>query len=242
MTVPTYEDFMLPTLRVLADGQPRATRATAEAAADLLDLDADAREEAIPSGLLTYVSRGQWAQTYLVQAGLIARPKRGTVTITDDGRGVLANPPTRIDSAYLRRYPKFVEFLGRKQAPRVDPSPSDTTRPESMSATDVPPDELVGNAERANRAEVESDLLNVVLRLDPRRSSGSSFACSSPWATARRTRASTLVGPATRASTGSSTATPSDRPGLSTGQAVHRQRRRPRGHQRLLRRPPAQGG
>ncbi len=162
MTVPTYEEFMLPTLRVLADGVPRNTRATAEAAADLLGLDDAAREETIPSGLLTYVSRGQWAQTYLVQAGLITRPKRGVVTITDTGRDVLANPPERIDGTYLRRFPSFVEFIGRKQPPRAG-----ATATEPTPSTDVAPDELIANAEHANRAEVESDVLTVVRGLDP---------------------------------------------------------------------------
>lgn len=105
-------------LRVLADGQPRRTREASEAAADLLHLDADARAETVPSGLATYVSRAQWAQTYLVQAGLLVRPKRGVVAITDAGRALLVEDPERVDSTFLRRYPGFVEFVGRKQVDR----------------------------------------------------------------------------------------------------------------------------
>ncbi|HZL05286.1 MAG TPA: winged helix-turn-helix domain-containing protein, partial [Coriobacteriia bacterium] len=169
MTVPTYEEFMLPVLRALADGEPRTTRATSEAAAGLLGLDAAAREESIPSGLLTYVSRAQWAQTYLVQAGLLTRPKRGTVTITDAGLALLAENPARIDSAFLRRYPSFVEFVGRKQTPtrlHLKPSAPTEAAPTS-SAADLAPDELIANAEQANRAEVESDALAQVRSLTP---------------------------------------------------------------------------
>ncbi len=162
MTVPTYEEFMLPTLRVLADGAPRTTRATAEATADVLGLSGTVRAETIPSGLLTYVSRAQWAQTYLVQAGLVTRPKRGVVTITDTGRTALAEAPEHIDSAYLRRYPSFVEFVGRKQ-----PSARSTSATELSPSTDVPPDELISNAEQSNRAEVESDVLARVRQLNP---------------------------------------------------------------------------
>ena len=103
MTVPTYEEFMLPTLRVLADGSERRTRDVASSAADLLGVTEAEREELISSGLPAYISRAQWAQTYLVQAGLIARPKRGVVAITDAGRAVLANPPAKLDAAFLRR-------------------------------------------------------------------------------------------------------------------------------------------
>jgi restriction system protein len=166
MTIPTYEEFMLPVLRVLADGRPRTTRATSEAAADLLALDAEARVETIPSGLATYVSRAQWAQTYLVQAGLLVRPKRGVVTLTDAGRALLDQNPVRVDSAFLRRYPSFVEFVGRKQASGTRAG-AKTTEPAATSSSDLAPDELIAHAEQANRAEVESDLLTQVRALSP---------------------------------------------------------------------------
>lgn len=168
MTVPTYEEFMLPVLRALADGQPRSTRDVSAAAADLLCLDEHARAETIPSGLLTYVSRAQWAQTYLVQAGLLARPKRGVVTITDAGRGLLAENPARVDSAFLRRYPAFVEFVGRKQsAPARHAAASAPAPTAAPPSADLAPDELIANAEQANRAEVESDALAQVRALTP---------------------------------------------------------------------------
>ena len=165
MTVPTYEEFMLPTLRVLADGSERRTRDVASSAADLLGVTEAEREELISSGLPAYISRGQWAQTYLVQAGLIARPKRGVVAITDAGRAVLAAPPSKLDAAFLRNYPAFMEFLRRKRSPSEGTDAADSVS--SSADTDVAPEELIGAAERANRAEVESDILATVRALDP---------------------------------------------------------------------------
>lgn len=165
MTVPTYEELMLPVLRALADGQPRSTRATSEAAADLAGLDEASRQETIPSGLARYISRAQWAQTYLVQAGLLTRPKRGVVAITDEGRALLAENPARVDSALLRRYPSFIEFVGRKGLAARSGAVSDPAADEA--AADLAPDELVANAEQANRAEVESDVLAQIRALTP---------------------------------------------------------------------------
>ncbi len=128
----------------------------------------DARDETIPSGLLTYVSRAQWAQTYLVQAGLLTRPKRGIVTLTDTGRTLLAEGPDRVDSAFLRRYPSFVEFVSLKQTTagsRAAVNPDDAAA--RSFPVDVAPDELIANAEHANRAEVESDVLARVRELSP---------------------------------------------------------------------------
>lgn len=168
MTVPTYEEFMLPVLRVLAGGEPLTTRVTSERAADLLGLDEADRAETIPSGIQTYISRAQWAQTYLVQAGLLTRPKRGVVVLTDAGRALLTENPTHVDSAFLRRYPSFVEFVGRKQTqPRAHAAPGAPAEPAPSSAADLAPDELVANAEQANRAEVESDALAQVRALTP---------------------------------------------------------------------------
>ena len=168
MTVPTYEEFMLPVLRVLADGEPLTTRATSERAAELLGLDDDARAETIPSGISTYISRAQWAQTYLVQARLLTRPKRGVVVITNAGRALLAESPAHVDSAFLRRYPSFVEFVSRKQTqPRARGAANASAEPAPSSTADLAPDELVANAEQANRAEVESDALAQVRVLTP---------------------------------------------------------------------------
>ncbi len=50
-----------------------------------------------------------------MQAGLLTRPKPGIVTLTDAGRTLLAEGPDRVDSAFLRRYPSFVEFVSRGQ-------------------------------------------------------------------------------------------------------------------------------
>ncbi len=165
MTVPTYEEFMLPTLRVLADGVERRTREAASAAADLLGVSEEDRAEVISSGLPRYLSRGQWAQTYLAQAGLIARARRGVVVITDAGRALLANPPATLDAAFLRTYPEFQAFLQRKRPA------SEAAEPATLDVlgrdTAVPPDELIGAAEDANRAEIESDILATVRGLDP---------------------------------------------------------------------------
>lgn len=100
-----------------------------------------------------------------MQAGLISRPRRGVVVITDAGRALLADPPKTLNAAYLRTYPQFVDFLRRK---RPSDAEADSPNPEPRDTdTDAAPDELIGAAESANRAEVESDILATVRALDP---------------------------------------------------------------------------
>ena len=62
-----------------------------------------------------FANRVAWAATHLAKAGLLERPGRGSVRITDRGREALRTNPARIDLAYLARYPEYEEF--RRRAP-----------------------------------------------------------------------------------------------------------------------------
>ena len=69
----------------------------------------------LPSGRArTFDNRVGWALTYLSQAGLIARPRRGHMQITSSGRQALTAHPQRIDASTLEPYPSFVEFRERR--------------------------------------------------------------------------------------------------------------------------------
>ena len=66
-------------------------------------------------------SRAHWAMTYLAQAGLTDRPRRGVWCITDEGRRLLATDPGRIDNTVLARYEGFQSFIKRSAGePDVD--------------------------------------------------------------------------------------------------------------------------
>lgn len=171
MTVPGYESFMVPTLRVLADGEARTTRDAAAAAAALMGLSDDELLVSIASGQLTYLNRAQWAQTYLFQSGLITRPRRGVIVITDEGHAAVSSGVDAIDADYLRRYPKFQAFLERKgtRGRHGDTSPTRTVASidATTSVSDSTPEDLMSVAQNDNRASVESEVLARVLELSP---------------------------------------------------------------------------
>lgn len=156
---------MSPTLRIASDGVTRHTHELAQLVANELQIPSEVRQETIKSGAPKWRSRAHWAQTYLVQAGLLARPRRGYVEITEEGKLLAANLPPRLDKRYLERYPGFVEFMNRKKRPSGEQrSGSDfLSQPES----DQSPEELISEAVAANLAEVQSDLLARVRELPP---------------------------------------------------------------------------
>jgi len=166
VTVPGFQEFMLPTLRLLADGETRTWREVASLVADALGLSDEDRADTLPNGKLVFENRQAWALTHLGQAGLIARPVRGSAAITSAGRAALDEAPDRVDMTFLHRYPTYQEFRSRhgSRSPDGEERNDAASAPSDDTAT---PDDLMAAAERDNRASVESELLVRLRALDP---------------------------------------------------------------------------
>jgi restriction endonuclease Mrr len=113
--IPDYETLMRPTLAALAKGQPQTRSQIRDAVAAATGIGGDDLAEMLPSGNATvFESRVGWALTYMSQAGLATRPKRGVYVITDRGRTVLDEQPERVDNKVLEQFPEFLEFKARR--------------------------------------------------------------------------------------------------------------------------------
>ena len=122
MAVPDFQSLMLPLLKLI-NSRDSVTPATAHGslAAELHLSDADLAQR-LPSGQMTvFVNRIGWARTYLKKAGLLHTPRRGVWQITEAGRSVLAQDPSRIDIRFLRQFPTFLEFDRAVGEVREDP-------------------------------------------------------------------------------------------------------------------------
>lgn len=69
--VPSWGNFLIPCLRVLADGEVCGRRDTIERSADALGLNNAQRVVTVSSGEPMYVNRSGWAMTHLSKAGAI---------------------------------------------------------------------------------------------------------------------------------------------------------------------------
>lgn len=163
MTVPKFHEFMLPVLRQLDDGAPRHWRDLRKRCIDEFQLtDADLAEE-ISSGMSRVDSRILWANTYLFQAGLLDRPRRGLVVITERGRDVLADPPDAITLSYLRRFPEFREFQARTK--KGDNAASQSA--ESTTTVESSPLESIADAVAEAKSDLEGELLKRIVAQPP---------------------------------------------------------------------------
>ncbi len=180
MAVPDFQTFMLPLLRLAADGQPHSLASARDAlAAEFKLSDAD-RNELLPSGRQTrFSNRVAWARSYLQQAALLVSPRRGHFQLTDRGREVLKKPPARIDIKFLDQYPEFVEF----RTPRSEAEESPAALPSSHEETETP-EETLEAAHVRMKAGLAAELLARVKAASPEFFSSSlSWSFFLRWAT-----------------------------------------------------------
>jgi restriction system protein len=110
--MPTYEDLLLPILKISADGNEHAMRDLTETLAAEFRLTADERAELLPSGQPRFANRMGWARTALKKASLLESPRRACIRITDRGREVLSSGVATIGDKYLMRFPEYLEYKG----------------------------------------------------------------------------------------------------------------------------------
>jgi restriction system protein len=158
--------MMLPILQVLAKNGKLHQKDYASQAADLLAIPEAERQVLLPSGTQpVFYNRAGWAVWYLMQAGLLSKPKRGWAEITDEGSKLLATNPAKIDNKVLAKYPSFVEKVLTKY-PNVAGKPlplAATVTPNSDTET---PDEEIASAYSKLHQTLATDLLTTLRKMD----------------------------------------------------------------------------
>src|SRR5262249_50244901 len=111
--------LMAPILSVLADSGDHSLAELRAAVADRLALTEDDLRAKVPSRTPLLANRLQWAVTYMYQAGLLSRLKRGLVPITRRGRKAAADYADRVDVRVPSEFPSMpstiiAERIGRR--------------------------------------------------------------------------------------------------------------------------------
>lgn len=110
MTLPSYEDFMLPVLREAARADAITLEGLVSRVADALGLDDEARAATFPWNQQRMVdARTEHAARDLEKAGLV-EVRGGAFSATARGRGLLEAAPERLDRAALERFPEYAAY------------------------------------------------------------------------------------------------------------------------------------
>lgn len=163
--MPTWEEFIIPTLTAMQDGITRTRREIHPAVADAAGLSDEQRAMEVASGQLLYANRIGWGLSLLTKVGALARPVRGSYVITDAGRMILKDFPNGVSD-------KQIKELGEDPNSPLEPYvASVTNRPDKASQVDLTtsltPTELIqAGVERINE-EVASELLSRLMDKEP---------------------------------------------------------------------------
>jgi restriction system protein len=168
MSISDYATLMLPLLKLGALGETRVLEAEKRMGEEF-GLTSEERAQLLPSGKQRILhNRAHWAKFYLMKAGLVKFPSRGTFVATDAGRALLANNPSKIDVDLLRQYPAFEEFYRGDHADTEQIIPASTVVP-AVPSTVSPstPQEQIEKAVLTIQSALRSELLQRILQNTP---------------------------------------------------------------------------
>lgn len=171
MTLPTYDEFIEPLLRVLAKHSQGLLAAQArELTAESVGLSAAQREELLPSGQPVYANRIGWANDRLKRAGYSGSPRRGRWQATAEGLEFLARQPDPFPAGLgkelalaninVRLRPDGEH--GAQVQPAANAAPADS---QALSS----PDERIAAAMDEIRQSVVDELRELLAQVDPQR-------------------------------------------------------------------------
>lgn len=158
MAIPTYEEIMLPLLKILSDDETHKYKELEEKLKNVFNLTEEEVNSRRESGIKIFYNRIGWAATYLKKAGLIESPKRGEFKITEEGKKVLEEGIERLDDEFLMRYENFRKFKKAKKLPEP---------PKKLPEDNMTPFERISNAYDEIKDSLIDELLQKLKEVDP---------------------------------------------------------------------------
>ncbi len=166
MPIPDYQTLMLPLLKRAAVSETRVLEAEKQLGEEY-GLSPEERAQLLPSGRQRVLhNRAHWARFYLMKAGLVSFPQRGSFVATDAGRELLARNPPRIDLELLKQYPSFEEFY---RGDHAEAGQSSVAAAPSVSSDVAPstPEEQIEKAFSNLQSALRAELLERILQNSP---------------------------------------------------------------------------
>ncbi len=158
-----YQDLMLPALKAI-EKKPVAIKDLLSEISDSLKLSDEERAQKVGKGNYTKIyTQLNWAIAYMFQAGLIDRPQRGWVSITQEGAKVLASNPSKIDNEFLKKFPSFVSFVMRSK----EDQKNNQDKPDQQVTESQTPEELIDVSVSQLQDSTRKEILDLILQSSP---------------------------------------------------------------------------
>jgi restriction system protein len=166
--IPSYQDFMLPLLKLFAEGDKKVSECIPSLISEF-SISKEDEEKLLPSGKMTYLyNRAHWARTYLGKAGLLESPKRGMHRITAKGRTFLAKNPAELNNKVLGTFDAFSEW--RETSSNDNGSPDTKPNSEAFAFENgQTPEDAMLSASKLLSTALRDDLLAALMEVSPTR-------------------------------------------------------------------------
>ena len=163
MAIPTYEECMLPLMKIAEDGKEHLFREATDALINQFNLTEKEKQELLPSGSAFVINnRIGWARTYLTKAGLLLKTKRGYFRISEEGKKLLQKKPAFINTKMLKEYDAFNEFQTTKETDN-----SENNKTEHNIQQSITPHELLESGYLSIKNELADELLSTIKNISP---------------------------------------------------------------------------
>ena len=163
MAIPTYEECMLPLMKIAEDGKEHLFREATDALINQFNLTEKEKQELLPSGSAFVINnRIGWARTYLTKAGLLLKTKRGYFRISEEGKKLLQKEPAFINTKMLKEYDAFNDFQSTKE-----PDNSENNKTEHNIEQSITPHELLESGYLSIKNELADELLSTIKNISP---------------------------------------------------------------------------
>jgi restriction system protein len=169
VAVPSWQFFIDPALKTLANADVLHHRKVADLVADRLQLSDDDRNLALPSQKQPqYVNRNGWALSALGKAGMITQGgERGQWRITEAGKEFLSNHPASITEKTLLDIPQYADYH-RQSRQRIKEEHADTSIDADIGDENyIDPETLIDTGISRIHAEVADSLLHRLHEKEP---------------------------------------------------------------------------
>jgi len=166
MSIPDFQSIMLPLLKFAADGKEHAIKEAIDYLTNEFRLTNDELSQLLPSGTQgIFYNRVYWAKAHLKMAELLENTKRAYFQITEQGKELLEQKPSKIDLKLLNSIPAYNNYTKTFKGEKKH-SPTTPEEPHEEETT-LTPEESFEYAYQNIRKSLIQELLNKIKSLPP---------------------------------------------------------------------------
>lgn len=168
MTIPDFQTIMLPLLKVVSDSKEHQIQEIIGNLAEWFELSKQDRSELLASGKEpVFNNRVRWAGFHLNKGGLLNKPRRGFLEITQRGRSVLEQDFAKIAMKFLKQYPEYVEFVEGGGKGDSTPTPKPDITSNATIVEERSPEEAISVAYKSVRDTLIAEILEQIKVCSP---------------------------------------------------------------------------